>query len=95
MKEWKRIIVLMEIFVLLVSGIAFAQKDAEGSKDHSMFTRMDNFYIIHYEEEKFAAADFRDEKGKEIKVEGKYYKIDYHIKKGSYSSEWVAGFEEL
>ncbi len=33
-------------------------------------------------EEKFAQADFRDEKGKEIKVEGKYYKIDYHIKKG-------------
>lgn len=82
MNRCRRIILVMGVFVFAVSGMAFAQKDVEGSKDHPMFTRMDNFCIIHYEEEKFAQADFRDEKGKEIKVEGKYYKIDYHIKKG-------------
>jgi len=82
MNRRKRIIFLLGFFVFTFSGIAFAQEDVKGSKDHPMFTRMDNFYIQHYREEKFAEADFRDEKGKEIKVEGKFYKIDYHIKEG-------------
>ncbi|MGQ9777955.1 MAG: OmpA family protein, partial [Thermodesulfobacteriota bacterium] len=76
-----KIILILGAFIFSISA-AFAQEDVRGSKDHPMFTRMDNFYIIHYQEEKFAEADFRDEKGKEIKVEGKFYKIDYHIKKG-------------
>ncbi len=47
-----------------------------------MFTRMDNFFIRHCEEVKFGEADFRDEKGKRIKVEGRVYEIDYNMKKG-------------
>jgi OmpA-OmpF porin, OOP family len=82
MSRWKRSIWLIGVFVFAFTEMAFAQKDAEGSKDHPMFTRMDNFYIYSYREEKFAEADFRDEKGKEVKVEGKFYKIDYHIKMG-------------
>jgi OOP family OmpA-OmpF porin len=82
MNRCQRIIGLLGVFVFVASGMAFAQEDVKGSKDHPMFTRMDNFYISHYREEKFAEADFRDEKGKEVKVEGKFYKIDYLIKKG-------------
>ena len=82
MDRCKRIILLFGVFVLVSSGIGFAQEDVKGSKDHPMFTRLDNFYISHYREEKFAESEFRDEKGKEVKVEGKFYKIDYHIKEG-------------
>lgn len=82
MKRWKRMIFLMGVLVLGNIFLAFAQDDVKGSKDHPLFTRMDHFYIIYYKEEKFAEAEFRDEKGKEIKVEGKFYKIDYKIKNG-------------
>jgi OOP family OmpA-OmpF porin len=82
MHTLKKIIWLVGVFLLVVSGVAFAQRDVQGSKDHPMFTRMDNFYISHYQEEKFAAVDFRDEKGNEVKIEGKFYKIDYSIKEG-------------
>jgi OOP family OmpA-OmpF porin len=82
MNTLKKIIWLVGVFLFVVSGVAFAQDDVKGGKDHPMFTRMDNFYISHYQEEKFAGADFRDEKGNEVKIEGKLYKIDYNIKEG-------------
>jgi len=82
MNRFRRIIWLVGVFLLSFSGIVFAQEEGKGCKDHPMFTRMANFYILYCEEKKFAEADFRDEKGKEIKVEGRYYKIDYHIKEG-------------
>ncbi len=77
-----RIFLLLGVFVFATSGIAFSKEDAKGCKDHPMFTRMDGFYILSCEGKKFAEADFRDEKGKEVKVEGKFFKIDYHIKEG-------------
>jgi len=76
-----KIILILGVFVFSISA-AFAQEDAKGCKDHPMFTRMDNFYIARCKEEKFDQVDFRDEKGKRIKVEGKLYKIDYNMKKG-------------
>jgi len=82
MNRRKRIILILGVFVFAVSGITFAQEDAKGCKDHPMFTRMDNFYIAHCKEEKFDQIDFRDEKGKKIKVEGRVYKTDYNTKKG-------------
>ncbi|MGQ9571388.1 MAG: OmpA family protein [Thermodesulfovibrionales bacterium] len=82
MRRYTGILLFLAVFVLVLSGIAFAQEDREGCKDHPMFTRMDNFYIQNCKEEKFDQVDFRDEKGKKIKVEGRVYKIDYNIKKG-------------
>jgi outer membrane protein OmpA-like peptidoglycan-associated protein len=82
MRRCVRILSLLGVFVFAVSGITLAQEDKHGCKDHPMFTRMENFYIEHCKEEKFGEVDFKDEKGKKIKVEGKVFKIDYHIKKG-------------
>ncbi|MEJ5349941.1 MAG: OmpA family protein [Desulfosoma sp.] len=82
MERKKRVILMLGVFVFAFCGIAFAKKDEKGCKDHPMFTRMDNFYILSCQEHKFAEADFRDENGKEVKVEGKFYKIDYHIEEG-------------
>jgi OOP family OmpA-OmpF porin len=82
MNRCRRIIWLAGVFLLAFSSIAFAQEDVKGCKDHPLFTRMANFYIENCKEEKFGQIDFRDEKGKEIKVEGKIYIIDYAIKEG-------------
>ncbi len=62
-------------FVFAFNSIVFAQRDIEGSKDHPLLTKMDNFYIDNYQEEKFGQANFRDEKGKKISVEERYIKL--------------------
>ena len=82
MKRSKSIIYLIVVFVFVVTGISFAHEDAEGCKDHPMFTRMPNFYIENCKEKGFDQAEFVDEKGDEIKVEGKYYWVEYDIKEG-------------
>ncbi len=82
MRKYKRTIWLTGIFLLAFSGIAFAQNDREGCKDHPIFTRMENFYIGDCEEKKFDEMDFRDENGKTIKIEGRIYGADYEIRKG-------------
>jgi outer membrane protein OmpA-like peptidoglycan-associated protein len=82
MNGWKRMLVLLGVFLLAVCGIAFAQKDEEGCKDHPMFTRMPNFYIHECKEKDFDQVDFKDEKGNDIKVEGKVHFADYRIKEG-------------
>ncbi len=69
-------------FLFFCRGTAFTQEDAKGCKDHPLITRMDNFFIAHCEEVKFDQADFKDEKGKTIKVEGRVFKVDYNMKKG-------------
>lgn len=82
MSRFRRIIWLVGVFVFAVSSIALAQEDEEGCKDHPMFTRMPNFYIESCKEKDFEQADFVDEKGEDIKVDGKYYWAEYDIKKG-------------
>jgi len=83
MSRCKRIIWLVGVFLIAFSGIAFAQEDAKGCKDHPMFTRMQNFYIRYCRESKFDQVDFRDEKGGEIKVEGRYLYTEYSIREGT------------
>ncbi len=82
MNRWKRMIFLLVVFVLIGSGIVFAQEDKKGCRDHPMFTRMPDFYIESCKEKDFDQTDFYDEKGKGIKVEGKLHWAKYIIKKG-------------
>ena len=42
----KRLCCLILAVALLVPVTAFAEPDAEGCKDHPMFTRMKNYYIV-------------------------------------------------
>jgi len=80
----KRALWLLGMF-LLTANIAFAQEDVPGSKDHPLLTRMPNFYISDYEENDFEQANFKNSKGKDIKVEGHKYYISYELKKGANS----------
>jgi OOP family OmpA-OmpF porin len=82
----KRLVKTFILWVFLafaINSISFSQEDRKGCQDHPMFTRMPNFYISYCREGKFDQVDFRDEKGKEIKVEGKHLYIEYSIRKGS------------
>lgn len=62
---------------------AFAQEDAEGCKDHPMFSRMPNFYLSECEVKEFDRVDFVNEKGEGIEVEGRVHRADYWIKEGA------------
>ena len=54
-----------------------AQKDADGSRDHPLITRMPGYYIDGYRVEEFAGFDPTVIGGKEVHWEGKKYSISY------------------
>ncbi len=59
---------------------ARAQKDAEGSQDHPLVTRMPGYYISDYKVEEFAGFEPTVIGGKEVRWEGKKYSIEYSRK---------------
>jgi outer membrane protein OmpA-like peptidoglycan-associated protein len=75
--------------LLCLTVAAFAQDDVDGAKDHPLITRMPGYYIAEYIQKEFDSIPFRDSQGKEGKVEGKYYYIDYLIKDGAKSASDV------
>jgi outer membrane protein OmpA-like peptidoglycan-associated protein len=75
--------------VLCLAPMAFAQDDVEGAKDHPLISRMPGYYIAEYIEKEFDSVAFRDPKGQEVMVEGKYYYIDHLVKDGVKSASDV------
>ena len=71
---------LMGCFALI--GSLPGQEDMENSRDHSLFSRMSNFYIEHYEKN-FDLVEFSytvNDEEKEMTVEGNMTRIAYQIK---------------
>lgn len=75
---------------LLFAAPAFAQEDAEGCKDHPMFTRMPGMYLSGCESSQFDLRKFPvgqpvkgEETVKTADVEGPVFWIDYALKEGS------------
>jgi outer membrane protein OmpA-like peptidoglycan-associated protein len=66
---------------LLIAGVSLAEED-RGGKDHPLFNRMPGTWIYSYENVDFNAHSFKDEKGKEVNVEGHYYNIHYYPEEG-------------
>lgn len=86
MKKKAFVILGFCLFALSVAPVlSVAQDDVPGSKDHPLLTRMPNFYIEDYEYKEFDQADFKNDKGEDIKVEGHIYDIFYQIKEGKKS----------
>jgi OmpA-OmpF porin, OOP family len=81
-KPIKSIFLALCISILFVN-FSFAKEDVKGSKDHPLLSRMPNFYINNYDFKEFDKLDFKDEKGKPTKVEGKKYQITYKMNEGS------------
>jgi outer membrane protein OmpA-like peptidoglycan-associated protein len=84
-----RAVLLGLLGALCLAPVAFAQDDVEGAKDHPLISRMPGYYIAEYIEKEFDSVAFRDPKGKEVMVEGKYYYIDHLVKEGVKSSSDV------
>ncbi|MCX7771369.1 MAG: OmpA family protein [Proteobacteria bacterium] len=78
----RNIIILLLVLAgafLIASDPLLAQYDNPRCKDHPMFTRMPNYYIKDCKEKEYDRAEFSDEKGNYIYVEGKYYWASYWI----------------
>lgn len=71
------------IAALLLSAAApaFAQEDAEGCKDHPMFTRMPNTVINNCEDQEFSSYEFATDNP--TKVEGHYWRLDFSYRDGA------------
>jgi outer membrane protein OmpA-like peptidoglycan-associated protein len=66
----------------LTVGIALAQMDIEGSKDHSLITRMPGYSISEYTVSDFGAYDPTVVGGKDVHWEGKVYSLGYTREEG-------------
>lgn len=71
----------MCVLALMAPTAAFAQADAEGSKDHPVVPRLagGQYYVSAYEARAFGAGEFTT-KEDEKRVEGKFTRIEYWIK---------------
>ncbi len=84
MKMLTRVALLFVNLVLLGTGSASAgQGDAEGSKDHPLFSRMPGYVIQRYEEREFDSHEFRDAKLNALAVEGHVFEIRYALTSGA------------
>lgn len=70
-----RLLLVLACLVVLAVP-AFAQEDADSSKDHPMVSRMPGYYISQYTEQEFSVHEF-DLGDKTQRVEGHYWVIDY------------------
>lgn len=82
----KRLGLLFLGIVLLTPALAFAEPDADGCKDHGLFTRMKNYYILECEK-KFDQAlillDEDPESVKNLKPEGDRTLIRYQYRESA------------
>jgi OmpA-OmpF porin, OOP family len=71
------------LFISFVAmSAAFAQADAEGSKDHPLITRMPDYYISQFNVSEFAGFDPTVIGGSDVHWEGKVYTYGYSRKEG-------------
>ena len=66
----------------LTVGVAVAQTDVQGSKDHPLITRMPDYYISKYDVSDFGGFDPTVIGGKDVHWEGKVYSYGYSRKEG-------------
>lgn len=76
------------LFVLgfaLLAPAAVSGQDVEGSKDHPLVSRLQDFYISDYEEFEFDEHAFYDAADKEYVIKGHKWVIGYNLKDGARS----------
>jgi OmpA-OmpF porin, OOP family len=77
--------ILLTVFFLSLPCIGMAvsdPNDQEGSKDPSIFTRMQGFFISQYDELEFDRYEFPVGPDKTEAVEGRHYSVHYYINDG-------------
>jgi len=76
------IVVFMAFFIGGPWVILGQEQDIEGSRDHPLLNRMDNYYIDEYEEYEYESHEFYDEDDTEYVIEGHKWVIGYTLKEG-------------
>ena len=69
------------VAIITISGV-FAQEDVEGSKDHPLLSRMQNFYIRDYEELDYDQHEFYDAQDNRYVIKGQKWVIGYSLQEG-------------
>lgn len=72
----------MAFLIGVSSPIQGQEQDIEGSKDHPLLSRLDNYYIDEYEEYEYESHEFYDEQDNEYVIEGHKWVIGYALKEG-------------
>jgi len=76
-----RVVVAVLLVLAGARGLA-AQQDAQGSKDHPLFSRMPGFFIRSYEEKESASKQFASGGGKTTVIEGRFVQLTYDLTRG-------------
>ncbi len=82
----KKLSLLFIGLVLLIPATAFAEPDADGCKDHPLFTRMKNYYIIQCEkkyDQSLVMIDEDPDSSKNLKPEGDKTFIKYQYEESA------------
>jgi len=75
--------VLLPAALLCLNPAALcAQEDAEGGKDHPLFSRLPGYYIDVYEDRDFDACELKVGRDKSVTVAGRMVRISYYAKQG-------------
>lgn len=82
MKQFFRLLLSVLTVALLCNG-AQAEPDANGSKDPSVFSRMQGFYIYRFDDLAFGKHEFATASGKSETVEGHFYGVTYYANTGA------------
>lgn len=78
------VIVIISLFIVLAGlGIAKADQDIKGSKDHPLLSRMPDFYISEYKDTEFDSHKFIGQDKKPVSIEGHKYYLLYYLNKGA------------
>jgi OmpA-OmpF porin, OOP family len=77
MKRMNYILSAILLISFLIAGVALAQTDIKGSKDHPLITRMPDYYISEYNVSEFGAFDPTVIDGKDVHWKGKVYSFGY------------------
>jgi OmpA-OmpF porin, OOP family len=82
------------LFSFLLSLTLFAQEDAEGCKDHPMFNRMPNFYIIECSKN-YGLADLAMSNGESKSIEGykTYIRYEFNTESGQETPSFFQVFK--
>ncbi len=65
-----------------IVGGAQQERDVQGSKDHPILSRMLNYYISGYQENRYDVHEFYDEADNEFVIEGHKWIIEYTLREG-------------
>ncbi|MBM3782615.1 MAG: OmpA family protein [Acidobacteria bacterium] len=78
---WLSLPLAAALLCAAASPVRAQEADADGSKDHPVFSRMPGFYINSYDEQEFSEFEFSLEPAR--KVAGYYWNIQYVLNEGA------------